>query len=202
MLKKISNIGDCGITCDFGDEVNKKTNKEVIKLFNFIQESVNSKKIKGILNYTPSYNKLIINFELGVINSKKITEFIKNNDYSKMTFQEKNMRLHLKNSELCKSYEIMKNPTSVPDAAGEWIEITNISEASINLYGLILRDDDGEHHVISNELIVLPNEYIVLGNNNNTQEQSLESQNNLDSRNNNNTQAQSQIKKSLGNFRK
>ena len=90
MLKKISNIGDCGIACDFGDEVDKKTNKEVIKLFNFIRESVSSKKIKGILNYTPSYNKLIINFELGVINSKKITEFIKNNDYSKMTFQEKN----------------------------------------------------------------------------------------------------------------
>ena len=77
MLKKISNIGDCGITCDFGDEVNKKTNKEVIKLFNFIQESVNSKKIKGILNYTPSYNKLIINFELGKIKSKEIIEFIK-----------------------------------------------------------------------------------------------------------------------------
>ena len=90
MLKKISNIGDCGIACDFGDEVDKKTNKEVIKLFNFIRESVSSKKIKGILNYTPSYNKLIINFELGVINSKEITEFIKNNDYSKMTFQEKN----------------------------------------------------------------------------------------------------------------
>ena len=36
MLKKISNIGDCGIICDFGEEVNKKTNKEVIKLFNFI----------------------------------------------------------------------------------------------------------------------------------------------------------------------
>ena len=69
MLKKISNIGDCGIACDFGDEVDKKTNKEVIKLFNFIRESVSSKKIKGILNYTPSYNKLIINFELGVINS-------------------------------------------------------------------------------------------------------------------------------------
>ena len=56
MLKKISNIGDCGITCDFGDEVDKKTNKEVIKLFNFIQESVKTKKIKGILNYSPSYN--------------------------------------------------------------------------------------------------------------------------------------------------
>ena len=90
MLKKISNIGDCGITCDFGDEVNKKTNKEVIKLFNFIQESVNSKKIKGILNYTPSYNKLIINFELGEIKSKEIIEFIKGSDYSKTTLSEKN----------------------------------------------------------------------------------------------------------------
>ena len=61
MLKKISNIGDCGITCDFGDEVNKNTNKEVIKLFKFILESVKNNKIKGILNCTPSYNKLIIN---------------------------------------------------------------------------------------------------------------------------------------------
>ena len=90
MLKKISNIGDCGITCDFGDEVNKKTNKEVIKLFNFIQESINSKKIKGILNYTPSYNKLIINFELGKIKSKEIIEFIKSSDYSKTNLSEKN----------------------------------------------------------------------------------------------------------------
>ena len=90
MLKKISNIGDCGITCDFGDEVNKKTNKEVIKLFNFIKESVSSKKIKGILNYTPSYNKLIINFELGEIKSKEIIEFIKSSDYSKTTLSEKN----------------------------------------------------------------------------------------------------------------
>ena len=90
MLKKISNIGDCGITCDFGDEVNKKTNKEVIKLFNFIQESVKSKKIKGILNYTPSYNKLIINFDLGKVKSKEVIEFIKNSDYSKTTLSKTN----------------------------------------------------------------------------------------------------------------
>ena len=90
MLKKISNIGDCGITCDFGDEVNKKTNREVIKLFNFIQESVKTNKIKGILNYTPSYNKLIINFELGKIKSKEIIEFIKSSDYSKTNLSEKN----------------------------------------------------------------------------------------------------------------
>ncbi len=89
MLKKISNIGDCGITCDFGDEVNKKTNREVIKLFNFVQESVKMQKIKGILNYTPSYNKLIINFDLGEINSEKIIDFIKYSDYSKVILPEK-----------------------------------------------------------------------------------------------------------------
>jgi len=90
MLKKISNIGDCGIICDFGDEVDKKTNKEVIKLFNFIQESVKNKKIKGILNYTPSYNKLIINFDLEEVKSKEVIEFIKSSDYSKTIFSEKN----------------------------------------------------------------------------------------------------------------
>ena len=89
MFKKLNNIGDCGVVCDFGDEVNKKTNKEVIKLFNFIRDSVTSKKIKGILNYTPSYNKLIINFELGQVKSKKIIEFIKGSDYSKASLPKK-----------------------------------------------------------------------------------------------------------------
>ena len=84
MLKKISNIGDCGISCDFGDQVDKNTNKEVIKLFNFFKESVKTGKIKGILNFTPSYNKLIINFELGQIKSQQIIEFIKSSDYSKI----------------------------------------------------------------------------------------------------------------------
>ena len=33
MLKKITNIGDCGILCDFGEDVNQEINLEVIKLF-------------------------------------------------------------------------------------------------------------------------------------------------------------------------
>jgi len=95
MLKKISNIGDCGITCDFGDEVNKNTNKEVIKLFNFIKESVNSEKIKGILNYTPSYNKLIINFDLETTRSKEIIEFIKGSNFSNLTLSETNKLIEI-----------------------------------------------------------------------------------------------------------
>jgi len=63
--------------------------------------------------------------------------------------------------------EIMQNPAAVSDAAGEWIEITNISNEEINLNGLILRDIDGEEHVISDEnLVLLPNGFVVLGANN------------------------------------
>ena len=95
MLKKITNVGDCGISCDFGEEVTKNTNTEVIKLFNFIQDSVRTKKIKGVLNCTPSYNKLIINFELGQIKFKEIKEFIQNSNFSKISLLQKNKYLEI-----------------------------------------------------------------------------------------------------------
>ena len=59
MLKKISNIGDCGIACDFGDEISKDTNKEVIKFFSFVQDSTKAKKV---LNWNPefSFKELVI----------------------------------------------------------------------------------------------------------------------------------------------
>ena len=59
--------------------------------------------------------------------------------------------------------EIMQNSTAVSDAAGEWIEITNISNETINLHNLILRDDGGEQHIISENVNVMPGSYIVLG---------------------------------------
>ena len=58
----------------------------------------------------------------------------------------------------------MQNPEAVADVAGEWIEITNISNEDISLNGLILRDIDGEEHVISdNDLVVVPDGFVVLG---------------------------------------
>ena len=59
--------------------------------------------------------------------------------------------------------EIMQNPATVSDAAGEWIEITNISNEPINLHNLILRDDGGEQHIISENIYVTPDSFIVLG---------------------------------------
>ena len=76
MLKNILNLGDAALYCDFGIEVNKSTNSEVIKYFNAIRE----KNIKGINNLTPSYNKLIISFDLRITNYKEIKKKIENLD--------------------------------------------------------------------------------------------------------------------------
>ena len=72
MIKNISNLGDAALYCDFGTEVNKQINSEVIKYFNTIRE----KNIKGINNLTPSYNKLIISYDLKLTNFKEIKEEI------------------------------------------------------------------------------------------------------------------------------
>jgi KipI family sensor histidine kinase inhibitor len=72
MIKNILNLGDAALYCDFGTEVNKQINSEVIKYFNTIKE----KDIEGINNLTPSYNKLIISYDLRVTNFKEIKEKI------------------------------------------------------------------------------------------------------------------------------
>ena len=82
MFKKLNNIGDCGVVCDFGDEVNKSINTSVIKLFHHIKKEVSKGNLEGVLNYTPSYNKLIINFDLEKINSSRIIDFLKSVDFS------------------------------------------------------------------------------------------------------------------------
>ena len=88
MIKKLNNIGDCGIVCDFGEEVNHKINGNVIKLFHHIKKEVLRGNLSGILNYTPSYNKLIINFDLEKINSSKIIDFLKSVDFSKLNLSQ------------------------------------------------------------------------------------------------------------------
>ena len=74
MIKNISNLGDAAVYCDFGKEVNKEINSNVIKYF----YSIRNQKIKGINNLTPSYNKLIISFDLKLTNFNEIKKKIEN----------------------------------------------------------------------------------------------------------------------------
>ncbi len=74
MIKNISNLGDAALYCDFGKEVNREINTQVIRYFKSIQKE----NIEGINNLTPSYNKLIISFDLKKINFKDLKNFIEN----------------------------------------------------------------------------------------------------------------------------
>ena len=74
MIKNISNLGDAAVYCDFGVEVNKSVNSEVIKYFNALKKE----NIESINNLTPSYNKLIVSYDLRKTNFKEIKKLIEN----------------------------------------------------------------------------------------------------------------------------
>ena len=79
MIKNISNLGDAALYCDFGKEVNRETNTQVIKYF----KTIKKKSILGVNNITPSYNKLIISFDLKKINFNKLKKVIDNIEITK-----------------------------------------------------------------------------------------------------------------------
>ena len=74
MIKNIINLGDAALYCDFGAEVNKEINSKIINYFKNLKKN----KISGVINITPSYNKLIISFDLTKINYEKLKDKIIN----------------------------------------------------------------------------------------------------------------------------
>ena len=74
MIKNISNLGDAALYCDFGQEVDKDINTKVIRYFKTIQKE----GIHGINNLTPSYNKLIVSFDLKKTNFNELKKIIEN----------------------------------------------------------------------------------------------------------------------------
>jgi inhibitor of KinA len=74
MIKNISNLCDAAVYCDFGVEVNKSVNSEVIKYF----KALKKENIESINNLTPSYNKLIVSYDLRKTNFKEIKKLIEN----------------------------------------------------------------------------------------------------------------------------
>ncbi len=76
MIKNILNLGDAAVYCDFGEDVNEEINSNVISYFDIISKLIKSKEIKGILNLTPSYNKLIVNFDLSITKYSEVKKVI------------------------------------------------------------------------------------------------------------------------------
>ena len=90
MIKKVINLGDTALYCDFGDIVNKEINFKVINLFTYLTDEIKKKKIEGIINLTPSYNKLIISYDLKITNYQKLKTFLNNINYKDINFSSKN----------------------------------------------------------------------------------------------------------------
>ena len=84
MIKNISNLGDAALYCDFGNEVDQKTNIKVIKYF----ENIKEQDIYGINNLTPSYNKLIISFDLNILNFTELKKKIEDIKVSESEFKQ------------------------------------------------------------------------------------------------------------------
>ena len=92
MIKNILNLGDAAVYCDFGKDVNQEINTNVIKYFKNIRE----KNIEGITNITPSYNKLIVSFDLEVTSYSKIKQLIENLEIEEKKEKQKKNLLTLK----------------------------------------------------------------------------------------------------------
>lgn len=59
--------------------------------------------------------------------------------------------------------EIMSNPTAVGNAAGEWIEVRNVSERAVSISGFVLRDDGSDAFVVPDLAPIPPQAHVVFG---------------------------------------
>lgn len=60
--------------------------------------------------------------------------------------------------------EIMYNPSALSDTEGEYIEIKNVSDANVSLRDLVIRrGSNNDIHVISDDIVLLPDETAALG---------------------------------------
>ena len=76
MIKKIYQINEQALMCDFGSNINKKINSNVINFFNYITSEKFINKDSGIKNCVPSYNKLLIQYDLNKINFNQMFNLI------------------------------------------------------------------------------------------------------------------------------
>ena len=58
--------------------------------------------------------------------------------------------------------EIMYNPAALSDSKGEWFEIYNTTDSTINLKNLVIKCNDNNSHIITDSINLAPDTYFVL----------------------------------------
>jgi len=64
--------------------------------------------------------------------------------------------------------EDMVNPAAVSDTSGEWFELFNPTNEAINLNRISIGDDGSNRQTIESDLLILPQHYLVLARNGDT----------------------------------
>jgi hypothetical protein len=59
--------------------------------------------------------------------------------------------------------ELLIDSSGTPDSAGEWIEVLNVSNSTLQLDGLELKDDGSNSYNVVGSLVVEPGQYVVFG---------------------------------------
>jgi len=80
MIKNVNQISEQAFLLDFGDEVTREINQNVINTFNFISKKMQKNNPLGLKNCVPSYNKLLIHFNPSKKNKDELTNFLKGID--------------------------------------------------------------------------------------------------------------------------
>ena len=66
--------------------------------------------------------------------------------------------------------EVMANPASVSDSYGEWFEVLNTTDSTIDMHGWSIKDLDGDEHQLTSGQATIPilsGEYLILAKNGN-----------------------------------
>ena len=76
MIKNINQISEQAFLLDFGDDITKEINLNVINIFYHIFNQIQKDNFLDLKNCVPSYNKLLLQFNPAKKNKNEIFDFI------------------------------------------------------------------------------------------------------------------------------
>jgi len=84
MIKNVNQISEQAFLLDFGNEITKEINQNVLNTFYYISKKMRKDNFLGLKNCVPSYNKLLIHFDPSKKNKEDLINFINNIEFSQV----------------------------------------------------------------------------------------------------------------------
>ena len=95
MIKHVNQISEQAFLLDFGEDITKEINLNVIKIFYHIFNQIKKDNFLDLKNCVPSYNKLLLQFNPAKKNKNEIFDFINAIDHTKIDSQTMNHEIEI-----------------------------------------------------------------------------------------------------------